>query len=56
VFKRMLVLAGAAAAAIAIQKKVRDQRAEQELWAEATDDVRSTTTPTPTPPKPSTAS
>ena len=41
-FKKLLVVAAAAAAAIAIQKKVRDQRAEQELWAEATDDVRST--------------
>jgi hypothetical protein len=42
VFKKLLVVAIAAAGAIAIQKKVRDQRAEQELWAEATDDVRST--------------
>lgn len=41
-FKKLLVVAIAAAGAIAIQKKVRDQRAEQELWAEATDDVRST--------------
>ena len=39
--KKLLVVAIAAAGAIAIQKKVRDQRAEQELWAEATDDVRS---------------
>ena len=50
-FKKLLVVAAAAAAAIAIQKKVRDQRAEQELWAEATDDVRSTP-----PAKPSAAS
>jgi hypothetical protein len=42
--KKLLVVAGAAAAALAIQKKVRDQRAEQELWAEATDDVRSAPT------------
>ena len=48
-FKKLLVVAAAAAAAIAIQKKVRDQRAEQELWAEATDDVRSA------PPKPTSA-
>jgi hypothetical protein len=41
VFKKLLIVAAVAAAAIAIQKKVRDQRAEQELWAEATDDVRS---------------
>ena len=49
-FKKLLIVAAAAAAAIAIQKKVRDQRAEQELWAEATDDVRST------PPRPASAS
>jgi hypothetical protein len=50
VFKKLLIVAAVAAAAIAIQKKVRDQRAEQELWAEATDDVRSA------PPKPAAAS
>ena len=48
-FKKLLVVAIVAAGAIVVQKKVRDQRAEQELWAEATDDVRST------PPKPATA-
>ena len=48
-FKKLLVVAIVAAGAIAVQKKVRDQRAEQELWAEATDDVRST------PPKPASA-
>lgn len=47
--KKLFVVAIAAAGAVAIQKKVRDQRAEQELWAEATDDVRST------PGKPTTA-
>ena len=46
-FKKLLVVAIAAAGAIAIQKKVRDQRAEQELWAEATDDVRSAPPPGP---------
>ena len=40
-FKKLLVVAIVAAGAIVVQKKVRDQRAEQELWAEATDDVRS---------------
>ncbi|HEY5420981.1 MAG TPA: DLW-39 family protein [Marmoricola sp.] len=49
-FKKLLVVAIVAAGAIVVQKKVRDQRAEQELWAEATDDVRST------PPKPASAS
>jgi len=44
VFKKLLVVAIVAAGAIVVQKKVRDQRAEQELWAEATDDVRSTPT------------
>ena len=48
-FKKLLVVAIVAAGAILVQKKVRDQRAEQELWAEATDDVRST------PPKPASA-
>ena len=48
-FKKLLVVAIVAAGAIVVQKKVRDQRAEQELWAEATDDVRST------PPKPASA-
>jgi hypothetical protein len=41
VLKKLFVVAIAAAGAVAIQKKVRDQRAEQELWSEATDDVRS---------------
>ena len=49
-FKKLLVVAIVAAGAIVVQKKVRDQRAEQELWAEATDDVRST------PAKPASAS
>ena len=48
-FKKLLVLTAAVAGGLAIQKKVRDQRAEQELWAEATDDVRSTHTPKATP-------
>ena len=48
--KLLLLAAGIAAGAIVVQKKVRDQRAEQELWAEATDDVRSA------PPKPASAS
>ena len=48
-FKKLLVVAIVAAGAIMVQKKVRDQRAEQELWAEATDDVRSA------PPKPASA-
>ena len=40
--KRLLIVAATALGAVAIQKKLRDQKAEQELWAEATDDVRST--------------
>ncbi|MEO7058110.1 MAG: DLW-39 family protein [Lapillicoccus sp.] len=40
-FKRLLIVAITAAGAVALQKKLRDQKAEQELWAEATDDVRS---------------
>ncbi|GAA1881626.1 DLW-39 family protein [Lapillicoccus jejuensis] len=39
--KRLVLLAATAAGALAVQKKLRDQKAEQDLWAEATDDVRS---------------
>jgi len=39
--RKLLIIAATAAGAVAIQKKLRDQRAEQNLWAEATDDVRS---------------
>ena len=40
-FKKVLVVVAAAATALVVQKKIRDQRAEQDLWAEATDDVHS---------------
>ena len=40
--KRVLIVLATAAGAVAIQKKLRDQRAEQDLWSEATDDVRAT--------------
>lgn len=36
--KRLLLLA-AAAAGVAIFKKMQDTQAERDLWAEATDDV-----------------
>jgi hypothetical protein len=36
--KRLLVIA-AAAAGVAAWKKMQDQQAERELWAEATDEV-----------------
>ncbi len=39
--KRVLIVLATAVGAVAIQKKLRDQRAEQDLWSEATDDVRS---------------
>ncbi|WP_411283613.1 DLW-39 family protein [Lapillicoccus sp.] len=39
--KKLLILVVTAVGAVAVQKKVRDQRAEQDLWSEATDDVRS---------------
>ena len=39
--KKLLILVATVAGAVAVQKKVRDQRAEQDLWSEATDDVRS---------------
>ena len=38
--KRLLVLAAAAAAgAMALARKLQEQQAERDLWAEATDDV-----------------
>ncbi len=40
-FRKLLVLVAAAAGAVAVQRKVRDQRAEQDLWSEATDAIRS---------------
>ncbi len=39
--KKLLMVAATAIGAVAIQRKLRDQKAEQALWAEATDDVRS---------------
>ena len=39
VMKKFLLLVATAAGALAIQKKLKDQRAEQDLWAEATDKV-----------------
>jgi len=37
--KKILLLIAAAAGVLAIQKKFKDQQAEQDLWAEATDEV-----------------
>ena len=39
VMKKILLLIAAVAGALAIQKKFKDQQAEQDLWAEATDKV-----------------
>ena len=39
--KKILLLALAAAGAVAARKKMSDGRAEQALWAEATDSVTS---------------
>ena len=39
VMKKFLLLVATAAGVLAIQKKFRDQQAEQDLWAEATDKV-----------------
>ncbi len=38
--KRILVILAAAAGALALAKKSRDEQAERALWAEATDDVK----------------
>ena len=48
--KKLVVLAIAAAAGFLVWKKFQDDQAEQDLWTEATDDVRSA------PPKPASAS
>lgn len=37
--KKLLALAAAAAGALLVRKQIEDQRAEQDLWAEATDSV-----------------
>ena len=39
--KKILLIALAAAGALAARKKLAEGRAEQALWAEATDSVRS---------------
>ena len=39
--KKVLLVLGAGLAGLLIAKRVQEQRAEQELWAEATDDIRS---------------
>ena len=39
VMKKILLVIAAVAGALAIQKKFKDQQAEQDLWAEATDKV-----------------
>ncbi len=37
--KKILLLVVTAVSVLAIQKKLKDQQAEQDLWAEATDTV-----------------
>ncbi len=37
--KKMLLLIATAVGVLAIHKKLKDQQAEQDLWAEATDKV-----------------
>ena len=39
VMKKILLVIAAVAGALAIQKKFKDQQAEQDLWSEATDKV-----------------
>ena len=38
--KKILLVIAAVAGALAIQKKFKDQQAEQDLWSEATDKVQ----------------
>ncbi|USQ80099.1 DLW-39 family protein [Ornithinimicrobium faecis] len=37
--KRLLAMVAVAAGALAVAKKMQDQQAERDLWAEATDGV-----------------
>jgi hypothetical protein len=37
--KKLLLMIVTAAGAMAIRKKLKDQQSEQDLWAEATDEV-----------------
>ena len=37
--KKFLLLVATAIGVLAIQKKLKDQQTEQDLWAEATDEV-----------------
>ena len=37
--KKFLLLVATAVGVLAIQKKLKDQQAEQDLWAEATNEV-----------------
>ena len=39
VMKKILMLIATAAGVLAIQKKLKNQQSEQDLWAEATDEV-----------------
>ena len=39
VVKKFLLLIATAVGVLAVQKKLKDQQAEQDLWAEATDEV-----------------
>ncbi len=38
--KKLIILVAAAIGVVAIQKKLKDQQAEKDLWAEATDTPR----------------
>ncbi|GAA6525662.1 DLW-39 family protein [Intrasporangium sp. DVR] len=47
-FKRLALIAGAIAGVAFFRKKARQQQAEQDLWNQATDDVKAQT-PAPAP-------
>ena len=47
--KRLVVIGGAVAGALFLRKKAKQQQAEQDLWAAATDDVHAAVPPAPTP-------
>ena len=55
--KRLVLIGAAVAGVVLIRNKVRQQQAEQDLWNQATDDVKADApaTPAPTPAAPAPA-
>ena len=52
--KRLVLIVGTITGLALLLKKVRQQQAEQELWSQATDEVKAEPTPAPAPEAPAT--